>query len=157
MTSANFQTITAIFSSLSAVLGFALALRNLPRLTNWLKKREILIAERNVAIARMGELQASLTDARSSVSDLRNAMDSLRSMNDDLSARVDAMEEIRPIYDAFMAWFPLGVEWMTWIEQVARKADLDLGGRQMPAVPEPLIPYLRNLNSRNRSEDRDGS
>lgn len=135
LTTGTINTVAALITVGSAVLGFAVALRGFPRFLAWFKRREQLMAERNVAIARF-------EDSKSSIRDLKDSLEIVRRMNVDTSERLKQLEDMRPIYDAAMMWTPLAFEFVTYVSLVAKEAKIDLGGRLPPEMPAILLEHI---------------
>jgi len=138
---ASFQTITAAFSALTAIVGFGLLFRKSP-VALWFRSQPQLIADRTDALHRLEEMTTHAREARLSVSDLRGALEARGVTIESLERRMDELEARRPIYDAALAWTPRAVEYVAWVELAAKSKGVDLGGRQMPPLPPILVDYF---------------
>jgi hypothetical protein len=92
-------------------------------------------------------MTASAAFAHQAATDVKMSVDSIRQSNDDMQARISTLEERTPVYDGAMRWIPSILEYVVWIESLAKHAGLDLGGRQMPALPTIVTDYLKRTGS----------
>lgn len=135
---AFFQSLGALLSGLAALITALLFLFNRARISVWFKRRDALIAERNVAISRLTEMTDHAKDARTSVRDIKETVTALRLNLESTNDRIVQLERRQPLYDACVLWIPRAIDYIVWIETLATQHGLDLGGREMPALPEVI-------------------
>ena len=141
------QPLGQVASALGPLLGSVYLLINRSRITTWFKRRDQLIAERNTAIEQARSAIAHAESSAAATRDYKDSVDALRVQIDDARARLNALEKNVPLTEAFILWVPKVLEYVIWIEKVAKNANLDLGGRQMPVLPRVLVDHFTPRDS----------
>ena len=141
------QPLGQVASALGPLLGSVYLLINRSRITTWFKRRDQLIAERNTAIEQARSAIAHAESSAAATKDYKDSVDALRVQIDDARARLNALEKNVPLTEAFILWVPKVLEYVIWIEKVAKNANLDLGGRQMPVLPRVLVDHFTPRDS----------
>ena len=141
------QPLGQVASALGPLLGSIYLLINRSRITTWFKRRDQLIAERNTAIEQARSAIAHAESSAAATRDYKDSVDALRVQIDDARARLNALEKNVPLTEAFILWVPKVLEYVIWIEKMAKNANLDLGGRQMPVLPRVLVDHFTPRDS----------
>jgi len=141
------QPLGQVASALGPLLGSVYLLINRSRITTWFKRRDQLIAERNTAIEQARSAIAHAESSAAATRDYKDSVDALRVQIDDARSRLNVLEKGVPLTEAFIAWVPKVLEYVVWIEKLAKKANLDLGGRQMPVLPRVLVDHFAPRDS----------
>ena len=141
------QPLGQVASALGPLLGSVYLLINRSRITTWFKRRDQLIAERNTAIEQARSAIAHAESSAAATKDYKDSVDALRVQIDDARARLNALEKNVPLTEAFILWVPKVLEYVIWIEKMAKNANLDLGGRQMPVLPRVLVDHFTPRDS----------
>ena len=140
------QPLGQVASALGPLLGSVYLLINRSRITTWFKRRDQLIAERNTAIEQSRSAIAHAESSAAATRDYKDSVDALRVQIDDNRARIITLEKGVPLTEAFIFWVPKVLEYVIWIEKMAKNANVDLGGRQMPVLPKVLVDHFTPRN-----------
>ncbi len=132
-------------------------------LWDFVKTRLALTAERDAAFAQVGEYQKIVLGAREALSLHSSTIAALVASHTDsierinrldlqlaeshrntgtLLDRINELEDVRPLYDAFVLWVPAVLEYVAWIELQAKHDHVDLGDRDMPPLPTVLVAHF---------------
>ncbi len=150
---AVFQIIAAALAAIASLIGILIALRNFPTFVAWFRSKAQIIAENFSLREKLATMTQSAAIAHQSAVDVKMSVDELRTMNNELRAqiaesnkRISYIESMMPVYDEAMSYLPLVMEHAAWIEKVARAADVDISGREMPALPAILATHIKRSN-----------
>lgn len=139
----DLQNLGQLATGLGSLLSAGYLLGNRARITIWFKRRDQLIAERNVALEQTRVAIAHATSSAMATADFEKSVAALRLQIDDKEERLQQLEHVRPLYDAFILWVPHVLEYIVWIEKLAKSSHVDLGGREMPPLPRVLGDHFR--------------
>lgn len=145
MTAAYLQSIGAVLGGLGTLVGALTILANRSKITAWFKRRETLIIERNVALQQVLTATAHAESSAEATKDYKDSVDALRVQLESTNMRLRELESVRPLYDAFVLWVPRVLEYVVWIETLAKRNSVDLAGRQMPQLPQALIEHFSQI------------
>lgn len=143
----DIQSIGSFCTGLAALIGVVYGIIKRPNIAILFQKRVTLIAERNYAMAQLRVANEHAANAIAAMQDFKNSVDALRLQIGFSDRRIHDLEKVRPLYDAFILWVPKVLDYVVWIETLARASNLNLKGRAMPPLPEALKEHLDTLTS----------
>lgn len=142
MSAAYLQGIGTVFGGLAAFISAVMLVLNRTRISTWFKRQSTLIAERNVAVEAAMTSAAHVASALASMNDYKNSVEALRVQSGMTSARLKELEQVRPIYDAFVLWVPKVLAYIATIETAAREQGGNPQTFAMPPLPAVLRDHL---------------
>ena len=138
----DIQSVGSICTGLATLIGVIYGIVKSPNISTFFKRHITLIAERDYAMTQLRVANEHTQNAVLAMQDFKNSVEALRLQIGFSDRRVADLERVRPLYDAFVLWVPKVLEYVVWIETLARAGNLDLKGHSMPPLPEALADHF---------------
>lgn len=142
------QAIGSFCTGVAAITGVAYGVFRRANVINLFKRQMTLIGENRAMIMQLRIANEHAQNSIAAMDDYKNSVDALRVQIAATDRRLNELEGVRPLYDAFVLWVPKVLEYVVWIETLAKSTGLDLHGRAMPPLPATLVKHFSGVEEK---------